>query len=133
MLRDFDLFWLYWAVRAQPYVWLYLVVQQMAFGAYLWFMREDNPWLGAVPVVNLFKKHKMGGAGMFLTVMTCLFTVTALLSAHWTQLLVALILNSIVNYKFGAMYFTAASPIIYAFVPFGKFFCYYKEVSACKK
>lgn len=124
--------YLYYAVKYTWIIWTLFVIQQIAFGVFLWFRREDGWYWGCIPFVNIFKKRELGGINLALCIFTCIFSIAALTSLQPTPICIALILTVIVNKKFAQVYLNYCNPWVYCLVPFGKYVSYNKEVEACK-
>lgn len=121
------------AIAYEYQIWALFIMQQIAFGVFLWFKRDDRWWLGCIPFANVFKKKELAGLGTTLCVLSAIFTFSALISMQLIPSFIALCLNTYYNWRFSNIYFNVKTAGMYTFIPFGKYVSYVREVRACRK
>ena len=129
MLRAIDITLSYFFVYYGVYVYVYLIVTSLFFGAYLFQMGYSRWFLGFIPFVNNFAKWGAGQVPLLLVIPTTLIVILNVVTGSTLfSLLPMLILVIVTDFIFARNYVSDGNPFVYALVPLAKYFIMVKEM-----
>ena len=128
LLLDFVKFIAYTWVYLKGYIIVAFLLTKVLTAIYLKFTGYSNWYLGAIPFGHVYFKHELAGVSYVVLAFQVFAELAFCTTYQLVPFIVTVVLCVYTNFRFATIYADQYNAMLYAVVPFGKYYIMVREV-----
>lgn len=118
-------------VEFKTFIFIYWVVSNITFGLYAKSTGYSKWYLACIPIVNLYCRREIAGINIPLLILYAWCLVWSMFDGFSYLTVILLFVKIFTDYLLAKVTVETTSPVLYAVVPFFKYYVMYKEGFSC--